>query len=64
MLKVYKDRKDFDDRPDKTANGVTAEYLIDIDKTIEEVAASMVDCEGCFNCYDCNKCFNCFDCSG
>jgi len=62
MLQVYKDKKDFDNRQDKTVNGVTAEHLIDIDKTIEEVEASMVDCEGCFNCYDCTGCINCKYC--
>ena len=62
MVRIYKDVEEFDARLDKKINGVTLGYLEDIGKTLEEVKASMRDCEGCFNCYDCTRCTDCTHC--
>ena len=63
MLKIYKDKEDFDRRGNLRDNGVTQEYLNNMQLTLEEVAESLVNCEQCFNCKECYKCYNCVECA-
>ena len=62
MVEIYENKEAFDKREDKTLNGVTQDYLFGFGLTLEEVASSLVGCEGCFNCHDCYNCKRCERC--
>lgn len=62
MVKIYESKEAFDKREDKSVNGVTQDYLYGFGLTLEEVASSLIGCEGCFNCHDCYNCKWCERC--
>ena len=61
-IKIYMDYIDFLDREDKSTNGCTKKWLDDNKLTLEEVAKSLIQCFGTFNCRDCVFCHDCSSC--
>ena len=69
MTKIYRNHKDFINRPkaDANCNGVTQLYLDANGLTLETL--KLIDCKACFNCnyctncIDCNYCTNCIRCN-
>jgi hypothetical protein len=59
-IEIYADYEAFEDRQDKSVNGVSKEWLDKHSLAIEEL--KLVNCSGCWNCTRCWNCKDCKDC--
>lgn len=58
---VFNNKSEFDNRPDKFINGVSAEFAYSRPnyKEDNETNISCWNCSNCINCYECSNCDNC-----
>ena len=59
-IQIFKNKKEFDNRIDKTLNGVTQDFLDANNLTLEIL--NLINCYGCWNCIECKFCVDCIDC--
>lgn len=61
MLKIYKDKAEFDAREDKNVNGISQKFY-DEYHNMDNLHEIVNRFEGCWNCFDCDYCKNCSHC--
>lgn len=63
-VEIFENMDEFNNRPDKSINGVTKEFLDDYNLTLSvynEVYSETLT--GCFNCFDCDELEDCYFCT-
>ena len=65
MTKIFKTKSDFDNRADKSVNGVSEVFAKNNNnwKEMNETNEGCWNCSDCLNCLNCSNCWNCSDCS-
>jgi hypothetical protein len=73
-VQIFKDYKEFQNREDKTINGVSQKFLDGggtetrgslLDQLTSKIIINdlhLIDCEGCWNCIECVECKDCIRC--